>query len=419
MSDAVALRAQAAIFNPVDNGVVAITDTTDAQVTESVTAVEGAVAGADRTTTTSEKPDNQASQNGVGAVSEQESDGANIILESADQKANVVGGDRHNPAHNQHPAGREIVARDNYQHFQVNAAVYGGHGYNHNYSPAAAGPMVARPTNYFNGAPSGPFLNSGATGTMAPQAQTQLSAGSDPISEGRRIYIGNLDYSVGRYDIKKLLRAFFVYNTVEKIYMPYAEPDAEHGFNGRHHSHSRFHDDGFGDDGGRFTELPNKGYVFVTYTDPSEAEAAIHRLGGVMHFDRKLVCRPGLPKGVAFRSDEMGNGGRFRKNRYRRDPFSDNWDGPSGDNSTYGGHGARRDSYGGRGNGHYKQIGYGNKYHYGADSGYDHPHRNHYGGHNGGYTGGYNGGYNGGHNGGYNNYRGGNYGGGFNGGYHY
>ncbi|KAI4594134.1 hypothetical protein KJ359_008676 [Pestalotiopsis sp. 9143b] len=43
-----------------------------------------------------------------------------------------------------------------------------------------------------------------------------------------------------------------------------------------------------------------------------------------MHFDRKLVCRPGLPKGIAFRSDEMGNGGRFRKNRYRRDPFSDN-----------------------------------------------------------------------------------------------
>ncbi|KAI4601642.1 heteroproteinous nuclear ribonucleoprotein A0 [Pestalotiopsis sp. 9143b] len=402
MSDAVTLRAQAAVFAPVADGAVAITDTTGAQVTKSVTAVDGAGAGADRTTTTSEKPDNQASQNGVVAVSEQESDGANIILESADQKANVVGGDRHTPAHNQHPAGRDIVARDNYQHYQVNTAVYGGHGYNHNYSPAAAGPMVARPTNYFNGAPSGPFLNSGATGNMVPQGQTQLSAGNDPISEGRRIYIGNLDYSVGRYDIKKLLRAFFVYNTVEKIYMPYAEPDAEYGFHGRFHNQGRFNDDGFGDqDGGRLNELPNKGYVFVTYTDPSEAEAAIHRLGGVMHFDRKLVCRPGLPKGVAFRSDEMGNGGRFRKNRYRRDPFSDNWDGPSGDNSVYGGHGARRDSYGGRGNGHYKQIGYGNKYHYGADSGYDHPHRNHYGGYNGGYG---------------NNYRGGNntYGGGYN-----
>lgn len=51
-----------------------------------------------------------------------------------------------------------------------------------------------------------------------------LSAGSDPISEGRRIYIGNLDYNATRFDIKKLLRAFFVYNTVEKIYMPYTEP---------------------------------------------------------------------------------------------------------------------------------------------------------------------------------------------------
>ncbi|KAK6217760.1 hypothetical protein LQW54_003269 [Pestalotiopsis sp. IQ-011] len=76
-------------------------------------------------------------------------------------------------------------------------------------------------------------------------------------------------------------------------------------------------------------------------TQPTSSDTTIKKTsmhGRVSHFERKLVCRPGLPKGVAFRPDEMGNGGRFRKNRYRRDPFSDNWDGPSGDNSIFGGY---------------------------------------------------------------------------------
>lgn len=37
-------------------------------------------------------------------------------------------------------------------------------------------------------------MTNGTTGTMVPQGQTLLSAGSDPISEGRRSYIGNLKY---------------------------------------------------------------------------------------------------------------------------------------------------------------------------------------------------------------------------------
>lgn len=61
---------------------------------------------------------------------------------------------------------------------------------------------------------------------MVTSLPLALSAGSDPISEGRRIYIGNFDYNATRFDIKKLLRAFFVNNTVEKVYMPYAEPRA-------------------------------------------------------------------------------------------------------------------------------------------------------------------------------------------------
>ncbi|ETS74245.1 hypothetical protein PFICI_14111 [Pestalotiopsis fici W106-1] len=64
-------------------------------------------------------------------------------------------------------------------------------------------------------------------------------------------------------------------------------------------------------------EMPNKGYVFVTYGDARESDAAIQRPGGVMHMDRMLVCRPGLPKGVAFRQDDL-NGGAFRSHRSRR-----------------------------------------------------------------------------------------------------
>ncbi|KAI1866133.1 uncharacterized protein JN550_007822 [Neoarthrinium moseri] len=131
------------------------------------------------------------------------------------------------------------------------------------------------------------------SGFMGPPAQppVMLSAGADPISEGRRIYIGNLKYSADRQDVKKLLRIHNVNRTVEKIYMPFAESPSTSGGFASNESNA-------GD------SLANKGYVFVTYTDPNEAEAALICLNGVVHLDRRLVCRPGLPKGTSFKQEE-------------------------------------------------------------------------------------------------------------------
>ncbi|KAF7535147.1 hypothetical protein G7054_g5579 [Neopestalotiopsis clavispora] len=163
----------------------------------------------------------------------------------------------------------------------------------------------------------GNLVACGTSGYCQATGGMGLSAGSDPISEGRRIYIGNLKYTVTRSQVKHLLREFGVYNTVEKIYMPYAEGTQEVSFD----QHDYLADGGY--DGRGYNgqeepiELPNKGYVFVTYGNPAEAEAAINRLGGIYHLDRKLVCRPGLPKGVAFRQDDL-NGGASRWKRNRR-----------------------------------------------------------------------------------------------------
>lgn len=166
-----------------------------------------------------------------------------------------------------------------------------------------------------------------------------LSSGDDPVSEGRRIYLGNLDYNTSRYEVKMLLRHQGVYRTVEKIYMPFQDPNSErevssmetslYGGNPNFHPPSgrsgHFHSGGgysqnqphcdqrsspyFDFDMGNGGEpdidgniaMKNKGFVFVTYMRASEADEALSRLNGVMHRGRRLVCRPGLPKGVSFR----------------------------------------------------------------------------------------------------------------------
>jgi hypothetical protein len=88
-------------------------------------------------------------------------------------------------------------------------------------------------------------------------------------------------------------------------------------------------------------DLPNKGYVFVTYSDVCEAELAIKRISGVIHFERRLVCRPGLPKGTQFRQADMGNGPGFyrggkrrRDKMFRGDRFQDRYDGQSQGGAT-------------------------------------------------------------------------------------
>lgn len=223
-------------------------------------------------------------------------------------------------------------------------------------------------------APSG-----GPVGFNNPHGQAMLPPpSSDPISEGRRIYIGNLKYCVNRQSIKKLLRQYGVNHTVEKIYMPYHEISPEFPESASAHmanTPATTTATGPGEtimnheggpqvcDGGR-NELFNKGFVFVTYTDPYEAETAMARLSGVMHLGRRLVCRPGLPKGVVFRNGDIGDGPRFYGGgKYRRERMS------------YGGPYQQRSSY--------NDPGYGTGANAGADSGvfYNAGHYNYAGGH--------------------------------------
>ncbi|KAI0136473.1 hypothetical protein BJ170DRAFT_677348 [Xylariales sp. AK1849] len=93
------------------------------------------------------------------------------------------------------------------------------------------------------------------------------------ISEGRRVYIGNLKFCATRAQVKKLLKDNGVNNATERIYMP---PKDDQGNRG------------------------NKGFAFVTYSDAAAAQAAIVRISGVFHLGRRLVCRAGLPKGVSY-----------------------------------------------------------------------------------------------------------------------
>ncbi|KAK9773478.1 hypothetical protein SCAR479_09810 [Seiridium cardinale] len=247
-----------------------------------------------------------------------------------------------------------------------------------------------------------PYTTNNTAQLVNPQGQTILSAGSDPISEGRRIYIGNLKYSVNRAQIKKLLRQYGVYHTVEKIYMPYGDPvinssTSASGGPGLSSSMSdtptaatfpnnipldhRNGDDSQRGDG----DLPNKGYVFVTFGDAFEAEQAIKRISGVMHFERRLVCRPGLPKGVAFRQADVGSGPGFYRGGKRRhekkywgDRFRDyNDERPRGDDAYYASRDYTFASQGGSlgvdyvYDGGYASNGYtGGKARYSMDSGY-------------------------------------------------
>lgn len=196
---------------------------------------------------------------------------------------------------------------------------------------------------YYN---SSPVTNNPSPVLDIPQGCTILSAGSDPISEGRRIYIGNLKYSVNRIQIKQLLRQFGVNNTVEKIYMPYSdtplEPSAsisddrdDQELTNNVPEAATFHDSMPSEQtsyrhhqyGGGECDLPNKGFAFVTYGDRVEAGVALERLSGVMHLDRRLVCRPGLPKGVAFNKNDQDDfyrdGKRRRERLFRDNQFPD------------------------------------------------------------------------------------------------
>ncbi|KAH8197525.1 hypothetical protein TruAng_008308 [Truncatella angustata] len=206
------------------------------------------------------------------------------------------------------------------------------YGFSYPYGPSVS-PYSYQAQPYYHV----PFANTGmATNLVNPQGQTIMSAGPDPISEGRRIYIGNLKYSVNRHGVKRLLRAHGVNESVEKIYMPYSDTPLESSCSVKDGRGGSLADsparaaypstiplDRPGESQRRESpgDLPNKGFVFVTYSNVLEAEEAIQRLSGVIHLGRRLVCRPGLPKGVAFRqadvSSESGfyNGGKRRRQK--------------------------------------------------------------------------------------------------------
>ncbi|KAL2270999.1 hypothetical protein VTJ83DRAFT_370 [Remersonia thermophila] len=101
---------------------------------------------------------------------------------------------------------------------------------------------------------------------MSSEDHHQQPDPTDALSEGRRIYVGNLLYSLGPGDIEKVLRdsGFPHY---EKIHIS-IDP-----VSGR-----------------------NPGYCFVEFHSSQDAEEALSRLGGVLVQDRPLKVGPCHPK---------------------------------------------------------------------------------------------------------------------------
>jgi hypothetical protein len=215
---------------------------------------------------------------------------------------------------------------------------------------------------------------------------------------------------VSRYEVKMLLRNHGVYRTVEKIYMPFQDPNNERevssmevsslggsntllptgggGAAGRFPSHGGFGDtypqypsrrpspyyDGSGEPDGLHADnegnvaMRNKGFVFVTYSRASEADEALTRLNGAIHFNRRLVCRPGLPKGVSFRVGGGGGGGGGSSNNFSQQQLQPWIDGSnSRGGSKYGGSNSRGGSkYGGSNNNGYDEEKYNDSYYHGG-----------------------------------------------------
>ncbi|KAK8095509.1 hypothetical protein PG999_013531 [Apiospora kogelbergensis] len=100
------------------------------------------------------------------------------------------------------------------------------------------------------------------------------------ISERRRIYIGNLDFTLDRDNIAGLLGEYDVYKPeCCCIYVP--PPSLR--------KNPKTKD-----------EHRNRGYCFATFTDSESATAAMQALDHIEFAGRKLVCRCCLPKGVPY-----------------------------------------------------------------------------------------------------------------------
>ncbi|KAK8089628.1 RNA recognition motif domain-containing protein [Apiospora hydei] len=100
------------------------------------------------------------------------------------------------------------------------------------------------------------------------------------IGENRRIYIGNLTFSLERSDIAKLLHDQGVYKPdCCCIYVP--PPSTRKNPK-------------------TAPEHRNRGYCFATFRDSDSARLAMERLDHIDYAGRKLVCRRCLPKGLTY-----------------------------------------------------------------------------------------------------------------------
>ncbi|KAK8049013.1 hypothetical protein PG994_010743 [Apiospora phragmitis] len=100
------------------------------------------------------------------------------------------------------------------------------------------------------------------------------------IGENRRIYIGNLTFTLDRDKIAELLKEYDVYKPdCCCIYVP--PPSLRKNPKTTH-------------------EHRNRGYCFVTYQDSDSAAVAMEKLDHIEWEGRKLVCRRCLPKGLTY-----------------------------------------------------------------------------------------------------------------------
>ncbi|RYP45951.1 hypothetical protein DL768_007770 [Monosporascus sp. mg162] len=113
-----------------------------------------------------------------------------------------------------------------------------------------------------------------------PQAQKDEPDAEKAIAEGRRIYLGNLQYQATPEDIEGLLAANGL-APCEKIHIS-IDP-----FTGR-----------------------NPGYCFLEFGDRETAETAMTTLEGKTLLDRPVKCRPCQPKGSRRRYDAGHEGSR-------------------------------------------------------------------------------------------------------------
>ncbi|KAH8885292.1 RNA-binding domain-containing protein [Thozetella sp. PMI_491] len=105
-----------------------------------------------------------------------------------------------------------------------------------------------------------------------PTPQRDDGVAADAIKEGRRVYLGNLDYNAKPQDIEEFVAAHQVI-TPENIHIS-VDP-----VSGR-----------------------NPGYCFLEFADRDTAEAAMSTLNGQDLFGREAKCRPCLPKGENSRA---------------------------------------------------------------------------------------------------------------------